>query len=211
MWTRHRRYCRPITEPGGGSAVRIAGIKITNFANFSGLDVKTSDSIVIIGENKVGKSNFIRALQLVLDPSLSERDRLLELDQFWDGLGDEKLGATVEISIEFTDFTDDERLMAHLNDCVVQPGPPMVARLTYRFQPKQDLGRAPESLADYEYIIFGGNNPDLAVGPALRRMLPLEVQVALRDAEKDLMSWRNSPLRPLIEELAETLDEDARE
>lgn len=191
--------------------MRIAGTKITNFANFSGLDVKTSDSIVIIGENKVGKSNFIRALQLVLDPSLSERDRLLELDQFWDGLGDEKLGATVEISIEFTDFTDDERLMAHLNDCVVQPGPPMVARLTYRFQPKPDLGRAPESLADYEYIIFGGNNPDLAVGAALRRMLPLEVQAALRDAEKDLMSWRNSPLRPLIEELAETLDEDARE
>lgn len=190
--------------------MRISRIKITNFANFSTLDVKTSDSIVIIGENKVGKSNFIRALQLVLDPSLSERDRLLDLDQFWDGLGDDKLGATVEIAIELTDFTDEERLMAHLNDCIVQPGPPMVARLTYRFQPKPNLGRAPESLADYEYIIFGGNNPDLDVGASLRRMLPLEVQAALRDAEKDLMSWRNSPLRPLIEELTETLDDEAR-
>jgi len=191
--------------------VRISRIKISNFANFSELDVETGDSIVIVGENKVGKSNFIRALQLILDPGLSERDRQLGLEHFWDGLGDDKLGETIEISVELTDFTDDPRLMAHLNDCVVDPGPPMVARLTYRFQPKADLGRDPISMADYEYIIFGGDDPDMAIGSSLRRMLPLDVQVALRDAEKDLSSWRNSPLRPLIEQLATSLDEDARD
>ncbi|WP_407470628.1 ATP-dependent nuclease [Xanthomonas campestris] len=37
------------------------------------------------------------------------------------------------------------------------------------------------------------------------------MQVALRDAEKDLASWRHSPLRPIIEDLAASLDEDARE
>lgn len=191
--------------------MRISRIKISNFANFSELDVETGDSIVIVGENKVGKSNFIRALQLILDPGLSERDRQLGLEHFWDGLGDDKLGETIEISVELTDFTDDPRLMAHLNDCVVDPGPPMVARLTYRFQPKADLGRDPISMADYEYIIFGGDDPDMAIGSSLRRMLPLDVQVALRDAEKDLSSWRNSPLRPLIEQLATSLDEDARD
>lgn len=148
--------------------------------------------------------------QLILDPGLSERDRQLGLEQFWDGLGEDKLGETIEIAVELTDFTDDPRLMAHLNDCVVDPGPPMVARLTYRFQPKANLGRNPESLADYEYIVFGGDDPEMSVGSSLRRMLPLDVQVALRDAEKDLSSWRNSPLRPLIEELATSLDADAR-
>jgi len=191
--------------------VRISRIKIRNFANFSDIDVTTGENIVILGENKVGKSNFIRALQLILDPGLSERDRQLGLEQFWDGLGEDKLGETIEIAIELTDFTDDPRLIAHLSDCVVVPGPPMVARLTYRFQPKANLGRSPESLADYEYVIFGGDNPDMAVGTSLRRMLPIDVQVALRDAEKDLLSWRNSPLRPLIEQLATSLDEDARE
>ena len=191
--------------------MRISRIKISNFANFSEIDVQTGDSIVMVGENKVGKSNFIRALQLILDPGLSERDRQLGLEHFWDGLGEGKIGETIEIAIELTDFTDDPRLMAHLNDCVVAPGPPMVARLTYRFQPKANLGRDPETLADYEYIIFGGDDPDMVVGPSLRRMLPLDVQVALRDAEKDLSSWRNSPLRPLIEQLATSLDEDARE
>jgi putative ATP-dependent endonuclease of OLD family len=190
--------------------VRISRIKISNFANFSDIDVETGESIVLVGENKVGKSNFVRALQLILDPGLSERDRQLELGHFWDGLGEHKLGETIEIAIELTDFTNDPRLMAHLNDCVVKPGPPMVARLTYRFQPKHNLGRDPDSLADYEYIIFGGDDPEMSLGPLLRRMLPLDVQIALRDAEKDLSSWRNSPLRPLIAELATSLDEDAR-
>ncbi|WP_235564245.1 ATP-dependent nuclease [Pseudomonas aeruginosa] len=182
-----------------------------NFANFSDVDVETGESIVIVGENKVGKSNFIRGLQLILDPGLSERDRQLGLEHFWDGLGEDKVGATIEVSVDLTDFTNDPRLMAHLNDCVIDPGPPMVARLTYRFQPKAGLGRAPESLKDYEYVIFGGNDPEMRIGGALRRMLPIDVQVALRDAEKDLASWRNSPLRPLIEDLAASLDDDARE
>lgn len=191
--------------------MRISRIKISNFANFSEIDVRTGDSIVVVGENKVGKSNFIRALQLILDPGLSERDRQLGLEHFWDGLGEEKLGEDIEVVVELTDFTDDPRLMAHLNDCVVTAGPPMVARLTYRFQPKANLGRDPEGLSDYEYIVFGGADPDMAIGASLRRMLPLDVQVALRDAEKDLSSWRNSPLRPLIEQLAASLDDEARE
>jgi len=191
--------------------LRISRVKIRNFANFSALDVETGESIVIVGENKVGKSNFIRALQLILDPGLSERDRQLGLEHFWDGLGEDKIGEMIEISVDLTDFTGDPRLMAHLNDCVVDPGPPMVARLTYRFQPKANLGRDPESLTDYEYVIFGGDDPDMAIGSSFRRMLPLDVQVALRDAEKDMSSWRNSPLRPLIEQLATSLDEDARD
>jgi AAA15 family ATPase/GTPase len=52
--------------------VRISRIKIRNFASFSDLDVETGDSIVIVGENRVGKSNLIRALQLILDPGLAE-------------------------------------------------------------------------------------------------------------------------------------------
>ncbi|WP_175848647.1 AAA family ATPase [Burkholderia multivorans] len=191
--------------------MRVSRVRLINFANFSDVDVETGESIVIVGENKVGKSNFIRGLQLILDPGLSERDRQLGLEHFWDGLGEDKVGATIEVSVDLTDFTNDPRLMAHLNDCVIDPGPPMVARLTYRFQPKAGLGRAPESLKDYEYVIFGGNDPEMRIGGALRRMLPIDVQVALRDAEKDLASWRNSPLRPLIEDLAASLDDDARE
>ncbi|MEP0323678.1 MULTISPECIES: ATP-dependent nuclease [Alphaproteobacteria] len=190
--------------------MRISRINISNFANFSQLDIETGESLVIVGENKVGKSNLILALRLILDPTLSERDRYLTLDQFWDGLGEEKLGKIVEVSVEFADFDDEPRLIAHLADAIVDPGPPAVARLTYRFQPKAGLDGEPESLSDYEYIIFCGDNPDLAVPPSVRRMLPLDVLGALRDAEGDLANWRKSPLRPLIDQLASELDDQAR-
>jgi putative ATP-dependent endonuclease of OLD family len=84
---------------------------------------------------------------------LSERDRQLGLEHFWDGLGDNRSGATIEIAIDLTEFEDDPRLLAHLGDCIVEPGPPMVSRLTYRFQPKAELQDDPASLADYEYIL----------------------------------------------------------
>ncbi len=157
----------------------ISRVQIKNFANFSELDVETDKSIVIVGENKAGKSNFIRALQLVLDPSLSELDRQLGFEHFWDGLGEHKLGTTVEVAVHLTDFDDDPDLVAVLADALIAPGPPTVARVTYRFRPKAALdGEPPESLADYEYVVFGGNDEDNAFRPAQRRELPLDVQVA---------------------------------
>jgi putative ATP-dependent endonuclease of the OLD family len=140
----------------------------------------------VVDENKVGKSNLLLVLRLLVDPGLSERDRQLSLEHIWDGLGNDKLGATVEISVELTDLQDDGRLLAHLADCLVDPGPPLVARLTYRFQPKPDLTEPPASLADHEYVMLGGDDPDRTIGPGFRRMLPLDVLEALRDAEKDL-------------------------
>jgi putative ATP-dependent endonuclease of OLD family len=80
--------------------MRISKFKIKNFANFSDFEIETSENLVIVGENKVGKSNLIFALQLTLDPGLSDRDRQLGLEHFWDGLGDNKLGEVIEIVVE---------------------------------------------------------------------------------------------------------------
>jgi putative ATP-dependent endonuclease of the OLD family len=142
---------------------------------------------------------------------LAERDRQLGLEHFWDGLGEDKLGAVIEIAVELTDFEDDPRLLAHLGDCIVDPGPPMVSRLTYRFQPKAGLEGEPKSTGDYEYNIFGGLDPDNAIRSGLRRMLPLDVLAALRDAEKDLATWRRSPLRLLIKNVTAALNQADRE
>ena len=110
------------------------------------------------------------------------------------------------MAIELIGFDDKPCPMAHLAECIVSVGPPLVARLTYRYQPKTNLGRQPLSVADYEYILFGGEDPESSLPGDLRRMLPIEVQGALRDAEKDLATWRRSPLRPLIEQLTSELD-----
>ena len=48
-----------IELPEGGNLYELPGRRGI------GLDVETGESIVIVGENKVGKSNFIRGLQLM--------------------------------------------------------------------------------------------------------------------------------------------------
>ncbi len=39
--------------------MRTSRIKISNFANFSEIDVETGDSIVIVGENKAGNLSAV--------------------------------------------------------------------------------------------------------------------------------------------------------
>jgi putative ATP-dependent endonuclease of the OLD family len=68
----------------------ISKVKIVNFANFADFEVATANSIVVVDENNVGKSNLILALQLILDPGLSDCDRQLGLELFWDGLSEGK-------------------------------------------------------------------------------------------------------------------------
>ncbi|CAH2408133.1 ATP-binding protein [Mesorhizobium ventifaucium] len=165
----------------------------------------------MVGENKVGKSNFIRALQLILDPGLSERDRQLGLEHFWDGLGSDKLGELVEISVELTDFTDDPLLMAHLGDCVVDPGPPMVARLTYRFQPKANLGRDRRAWPTTSISSSAATIPRCP--SALRCAGCCRSTCRSHCAMPRRMSRTGAIHRsgPLIEQLATPLDKDARE
>lgn len=191
--------------------MRICRMAIKNFANFDSVEFETDESIVIVGENKVGKSNLLRALRLVLDPSLSDRERQLGMEHFWDGLGGDKLGAEVSIAVDFTDFDDDNDLLAVLGDSLVDTDEPVVARLTYLYRPKASLnGAKPHSLADYEFLVFGGTNEDNLFTSSQRRELPMDYLFALRDAEGDLLNWRRSPLRPIVEELTESLGEEAR-
>lgn len=186
----------------------LSRITIKNFRNFKLMDVKLGDHAVVLGENKVGKTNLLFALRLILDPSLPDTARRLRLDDFWDGLPRPLTAEDIiEISIEFRGFEKSENLLAVLADHLVKPDP-MVARITYRYQPVAGLDRPPKSESDYEFVIFGGGRPDNAVGYDLRRWMPLDLFPALRDAESDLARWSRSPLRPLLDRAAKTVDED---
>lgn len=189
--------------------MRLSRIKIKNFRNFKNLNVRLGEHAVILGENKVGKTNLLFALRLILDPSLPDSARQLRLDDFWDGLkrplGEDDI---IEISLEFRDFEDNENLLAILADSLVKPDP-MVARITYRFQPIAGLEAPPRSEADYEFIVFGGERVENSIGYELRRWMPMDLFPALRDAEGDLARWARSPFRPLLDRAATDIDEIA--
>ncbi len=181
----------------------LSRICIKNFRNFRSLEVELGPKCVVVGENNVGKTNLLFALRLILDPRLSDISRHLREEDFWDGLNEPaKRGEIIEISIEIRGFQDDKNVLSVLQEhCVLDPSPD-TALLTYRFRPKPGLPNDKEiSIRDYEYHVFGGGLEENKVDHSVRRWIPVEVLPALRDAERDLASWRQSPLRPLVENL----------
>jgi len=112
--------------------MRLSRIAITNFRNFKALDVQLGQHAVVLGENKVGKTNLLFPLRLILDPALPDSMRRLRLDDFWDGLPRPlTLEDAIEISVEFQGFEKSENLLAVLADHLVKPDP-MVARMGAR-------------------------------------------------------------------------------
>ncbi|WP_066190786.1 ATP-dependent nuclease [Gracilibacillus timonensis] len=179
----------------------ISKVRINNFRNFDETEVELKKQIVIVGENKIGKSNFLQALRLILDPSLSDSRRLLQLSDFWDGLPHPLNDEEIRIDVELTDFEQDVKLKSVLSDYLVQDSP-LTAGLTYRFFPEDEEGNK-----IYNFKVFGTKTGNI-FSYEQRKWLPFEVLSALRDTENDLSNWRKSPLRPLIERAVEITDKD---
>ncbi len=114
-------------------------------------------------------------------------------------------GEVISVSIEVDGFEEDAGLVATLASALIS-GDPMIARLTYRFGPRDE--DALEDPPAYEWTIYGGGEPERRIGGELRRYLHHVHMHALRDAEGDIASWRRSPLRPLLEDAARRTTKD---
>ena len=176
----------------------LSRVAISNFRNFSELDVPLSGNVVVVGENRVGKTNLLHALRLIFDASLPDSARQLTIADFWDGLDKPASDDVIEVIAELKDFEDDLGLLSVLTDFRLDADPSTV-RLTYLFRPASNLEDEPSKDADYEFICYGGESEAKRFGHDLRRRVALDVLPALRDVESDLAVWRRSPLRPLIE------------
>jgi putative ATP-dependent endonuclease of OLD family len=153
---------------------------------------------VLLGENRVGKSNLLFAIRLILDPTLSDSARQLRLSDFWDGCS-KAYDEAIEVHLDFADFSSDVNLLALLTDFRTASDP-NIARLSYAFRKKAGLSAAPQSSADCEFIVYGGGDEGRTVPSKVRRRIAIDMLDALRDAEDQLGSWRSSPLRHLLEE-----------
>lgn len=167
----------------------LSRIRIVNFRNFAELDVRLSGNIVVVGENRVGKSNLLYALRLIFDPSLPDSARQLTLADFWDGLGTPSADAKITVSVEIQDFEGDLDVLALLTEHRIDDDPQTV-RLTYEFRPRAGLEEAPATDQDYEFVCYGGQNEAKRFGYDQRRRIMMDVLPALRDAEGDLAASR---------------------
>lgn len=178
--------------------MRLTRLCIRNFRNFEELDIPLSGNIVLLGENRVGKSNLLFAIRLVLDATLPDAARQLKLTDFWDGC-DLTTNPAIEVHLDFSAFDDDDALVALLTDFRTASDP-TVARLSYVYRKKAGVSGVPGSSEDCEFLVYGGGDEARAVQPRVRRRIAIDLLDALRDAEGQLGSWRASPLRPLLED-----------
>lgn len=178
--------------------MRLSKLSIRNFRNFRAVDIPLSDNVVLLGENRVGKSNLLFAIRLILDPTLPDSARQLKLSDFWDGAPPD-YSEPIEVHLEIADFATDLGLLALLTDFRTA-GDPTIARLSYIFRKKADITGIPQSSDDCEFVVFGGGDEARSVPSKVRRRIAIDVLDALRDAEGQLGTWRSSPLRPLLED-----------
>lgn len=98
----------------------ISRVVIKNYRNFKDLDVRLQHKSVIVGENNVGKTNFIKALQLILDPTLSDEDRMLSESDFNDSLENPmENNHEILIQIYINNYRNNIAVMTMLSDATV--------------------------------------------------------------------------------------------
>ena len=178
----------------------ISRVVINNFRNFRFADVKLGHKQVIIGENNVGKTNFLRAIQLILDPTLSDEDRMLQESDFNDSIGnpmENKEEILIEVYID--NFEQNKTILTVFQDASVKTKEGKeVLKFTYRFFPYiDDAGNV-----EYQYNIYKGNDETKKFGSYERKYLNIKVIKALRDVEGEIRNSRTSPIQKMLKDYA---------
>lgn len=133
-------------------------IFVKNFRNFSEFTIDFNEGFqTIIGENNVGKSNLYYAIRLVLDTSLSYKDRLLDENNFH-GFKKLELEDHIIISIEFSG----DNLSSFPNLHAIKSSDNS-ARVTFLYAHKSILKETNEifeivDIKDFRYNLYGGGN-----------------------------------------------------
>ena len=182
----------------------ISRVQIKNFRNFLNVDVALDHKQVIIGENNVGKTNFLRVIQLILDKDYSDSDRQLTPEDFHDSIEKPmENGEEIEINLEIKGYEHNSKLKAQFVDAVISDDPPAL-RFTYKFVPNRDeFGK----IINYKYFIFKGNNEDHRFTNEDRSYINIYVIRALRDVERELKSNKNSPIYKLVKQYEISTDD----
>jgi len=173
----------------------ISRVIIKNYRNFKDIDVSLGHKQVIIGENSIGKTNFLRAIQLVLDPSFSDEDRYLEESDFFDGLENPiENKEVIEIKIYLSNYSNNKNILAQLSDATVKEAGEEKLLITYKYFPVEKENGETE----YQYIVFKGHDETKRFNHEDRKFINIKVIKALRDVEGEMKNTRTSPVNKLL-------------
>lgn len=175
----------------------ICKIHIENYRNFKLADFELSDKQVIIGENNSGKSNLLRALQLILDQSFSDEDRQLEETDFHDSIENPMENKQeIRIDIYIDNYMHIKNVLCQLSDATVDVNGKKLLKISYKFFPEDEL----VGKVNYTYTIFKGDDEAKPFTHEDRKYLNMRVIKAIRDVENEMRNSRLSPLTKLVKQ-----------
>ncbi len=202
----------------------ISHIKVKGFRNFKDSNIEFNDGLnILIGHNNAGKTNLLKALQLVIEPHC--RYRKLSVNDFNRNISIEDLKSqspsiTISVTfkhsnVEYNEKDDDLRLIASwLTD--MENG--YTAMLTYRFylpaEKEEDYRIAMADVEDirngwsilendflryYVYKLFAGTL-DAPTSPEMDKLERFDFQFlgAMRNVEDDMFYGRSNMLRNVL-------------
>ncbi|WP_339193428.1 AAA family ATPase [Aeribacillus sp. FSL W8-0870] len=201
----------------------ISSIELNNYRNFRSNIIEFNKGInVIIGSNNSGKSNLLRAMALIFNPSEKKN---LSIDDFNKTISLEELKLQppkINISVTFSQ-DDKENLMGDdlviVSQWLTKLEEPYEAKLHYEFclplKHHEDYKRMLSSakseveaweiidrnfLRLYTYKIYGGNleNQIIADGEYLKKF-DYQFLDAIRDVERDMFSGKNTLLKNVLD------------
>src|ERR1700685_4140974 len=97
--------------------MKIHHVELAGFRNFASTVVNLAEKTLLIGANDVGKTNFLHAVRLLLDRSLSEEDIEPSESDFHIKLDGSQVNE-IKILIKLIDITEDaviSRLKGHIS------------------------------------------------------------------------------------------------
>ncbi|NMO95816.1 ATP-dependent nuclease [Paenibacillus lemnae] len=205
----------------------ISSINIENFRNFKGPNniVEFNEGMnVIIGHNNSGKSNLLKAMELVLSVGSSKR---LTVDDFNKEVIISELKAAsprISITVTFTESADEAEFSEDLvtvSNWLTELNKPYKASLTYMFylpeKEEEDYRQAMTNITSditedywqvikhsflrkYKTNIYAGDLSlkQVADNESLKK-IDFQFIDAIRDVERDLFTGRNTLLREVID------------
>lgn len=200
----------------------ISKIEIENFRNFKSAIIELNDGInVIIGHNNSGKTNLLKAIQLVFDRELRGKPTIDDFNkEYVDFKEPPKVQITTTIS-EHNDEIDDKNVVY---DWLVKEAPLYDAQLTYVFylpskhleEYNKEIDELKDSNGKYnqekcfkliekkflkKYVsrIFGGDpKKEEIADPENLNRFDFQFLDAIRDAEKEMFYGNNTLLRDVL-------------
>ncbi|MGG0332480.1 AAA family ATPase [Priestia megaterium] len=174
----------------------ISDVKVLNYRSFEQFNVSLNEGLsIIIGENNIGKSNFLEALSLIFNSNYSLRKRTLLQEDFWNGLIIKDIWPEIVIEATLQGITTENELAITSRWLTRNPGE---AKLTYKYRPNANISILPPAeptpigkiqlpLHEYEWIIYGGECETLDTFDFnMLSKFGIEYVGALRDATSEL-------------------------